>query len=229
MSNKYKNRPRGSQPDEQLIALRTLCPNVICPLTGDSPREYLFKYGTTYTLHLDHKIPFHILPRNDIDLLQVVSPNGHRHITNLQNGKTVLVEDEQEVCAHCKMNNYEYYKRTKLIVTFDTHHIDGNHFNTNPENEQRLCPNCHWATPSHSVNKTKDPFRSKLNDFLTMLHDQRSLTYMCNKLKVGSGMLKWYYYKIGLDLVFGRERITPPKYLRHLFPNKNADRFFNEP
>ncbi len=226
MSNKYKNRPRGSRPDEQLIAIRTLCPTVICPITGDSPREYLFKHGTTYTLQLDHKIPFHVLPRNDMELLQVASPNGHRHITNLQNEKTVLTEDEQEICVHCKLNNFEYYKRTKLIVTFETHHIDGNRFNTGFDNEERLCPNCHGATASHSVNKGKEPFRPKLNVFLRMLHENRSLGHMCNQLNVNAGMLKWYYYKIGLDLIFGRDKIPPPNYIRHLFPNKNADRFF---
>jgi hypothetical protein len=228
MSNKYKNRPRGSQPDEYLVALRTICPNVVCPITGDSPREHLFKHGTTYALHLDHKIPYHILKRNDKELLQVVSPNGHSHYTNLQRGKTTIEQKDMEVCSHCGMNNYEYYKLTKLVVTYDTHHIDGIRSNNAPNNKERLCPNCHWATSSHSVNKEKEPFRPKLRQFLQMLHDDRSLYYISRKLKTSTSMLKWYYYKIGLDLHFGRSKISPPKCIRHLFPNQNADRFFTD-
>lgn len=220
-------RERGSRPDEQLYAIRLHSPNVICKLTGDSPREHLFKYGTTYSLQLNHKIPYHILPAMYFDRLEVLSPNGHQHITNIQRNITEIKFEDAEICECCKLNNYEYYIRTKLVVTFHTHHIDGNRKNNTPNNKQRLCPNCHYATDSHSVNKDKDPFRNKWPQFLEHLHDRRSVGFMTRKLNVSKGHLQWNFYKTGLDLHFGRDILEPPKIIRHLFDNDNAHKFFN--
>ena len=138
-----KKRVRGSRPDQQLLAIRTHSPNVVCQLTGDSPREYLFKNGTTYSLQQDHIIQYKIVPMWQLDGVKILSPNGHQHITNLENGKREIIVDEFEVCEICKMNNYEYYRRTKLIVTFHTHHIDGNRSNNKISNLVCWCKKCH--------------------------------------------------------------------------------------
>ncbi len=222
-----KKRVRGSRPDQQLLAVRTHSPKVICHLTGDSPREYLFKYGTTYSLQQDHIIQYKFVPKWELDGVTILSPNGHQHMTNLEYNKTELKFDDTEICEICKMNNYDYYRRTKLVVTFHTHHVDGNRKNNDVNNKQRLCPNCHYATDSHSVNKNKNPFRNKWSKFLEYLHDRRSVGFMTRKLNTNKSNLQWNFYKIGLDLHFGRDILEPPKIIRHLFENEEASKFFN--
>ncbi len=221
-----KKRIRGSRPDEQLLFIRTHSPKVVCDLTGDSPREYLFKFGTTYSLQLNHIIPYNILPKSDINGVQIISPNGHQHITNQQNGKSSITPEQAETCKFCGLDTYEYYRRTRLVVTLHTHHIDANRKNNKEENKIRYCPNCHYATDSHSVNKNKEPFRNKWSQFLEYLHQYRSIGFMEQKLNTTKTHLQWYFYKTGLDLYFGRSIIEPPKVIRHLFENNNSFKFF---
>ena len=235
-TNKYKNRPRGSQPEEQLLAIRTNSPTVACQLTGDSPMEYLFRYETTYSLQLSHSksLPFAMLKTiphpNRPDFVEILSPNAHRHITNTTELKIPIIEitkNTAEVCAFCNLNNYKYYRDTGFVVTFDTHHLDGNRSNNVPSNLSRYCPNCHLATDSHSVNKNKSSFRPKWKTFLNYLDNNLSWDYISLKLKVSKSELQYNFYKIGLDLHYGMI-IPPPRYIVHLFPNQNSTKFFRE-
>jgi hypothetical protein len=221
-----KKRERGSRPDEQLLAIRTLSPNVVCQLTGDSPRGFLFIHGTTYALQQNHKIPYKLLQKWDLNGIEILSPNGHQHITNIQNNKLVITPEEAEVCQFCGLNTFTYYTRTKLVVTLQTHHIDGNRKNNSSTNKIRYCPNCHYATDSHSVNKNKEPFRNKWTQFLQYLHERRSIGFMERKLNTSKGHLQWNFYKTGLDLSFGRSIIEPPDNILHLFENDKASDFF---
>jgi len=47
-------------------------------------------------------------------------------------------------CIKCGFNLYDI-----ILGPYDLHHIDGNHYNKNFENEEILCRNCHYMTPNH--------------------------------------------------------------------------------
>lgn len=223
-----KKRVRGSRRDEHLRVIREHAPDMKCSITADSPVEYLLKYGRTYSLQAGHIIPYKLLPKTDRNSYRVYSPNGHTHFTNIEmRNKTQILKEEAETCPICGMNNYLYFKRTGFVITFETHHVDSNRKNNNPENLQRMCPNCHAATDTHSFPGGMS-FRAKMDDFLQMLSDGCSLDYISNKIGFPKGFLKERYYQFGLDLIFGREKISPPSIIRDLFPNNKANEFFIE-
>ena len=221
-------RVRGSRRDEQLRVIREHAPDMKCTITSDSPVEYLLKNGRTYSLQAGHMIPYKYLPKSQLDSYKVYSPNGHTHFTNVElRNITEIKMEEAETCPICSMNNYNYFKRTGLVVTFETHHIDGNRKNNAAENKQRMCPNCHAATDTHSL-PGGESFRSKMDDFLQMLQSGYSLDYMSNKLGFDKSFLRDRYYQFGLDLIFGRDKISPPSILLDLFPNHKSTEFFTE-
>lgn len=61
--------------------------------------------------------------------------------------KVGLKNNECEICGITEWNN--------MPITFQLHHIDGNHYNNELNNLQVLCPNCHSQTDTFSGNSSK--------------------------------------------------------------------------
>ena len=71
----------------------------------------------------------------------------------VDNLKKAYIERVLDGDAHCEICGLKTWRNKEL--TFQIHHIDGNHKNHTKSNLQLLCPNCHSQTDTFSNRKRK--------------------------------------------------------------------------
>jgi hypothetical protein len=225
-------RVRGSQPSEILMGIYEKGSVFKCPITGDDPAEYFMKYHDIWIpRRMHHPIPFHKLVKmgvkdpNSLSHVMFGSPNGHNMLDNYLNGIDVMDKSEAETCTVCKINSWEVFQQHKKVLRMENHHEDSK-FAT-----YKLCPMCHAATDSHSVNEGKVPFPSK--EFAKLIIDDNILNLntlhsILKKIapKLNKNAIQYKFYGIGLHRFFDNTLIPPPDIIRKYFPNKNYSKFF---
>jgi hypothetical protein len=141
------------------------------------------------------------------------------------NGIVTMDVTDVQTCHVCKINTWDMFKKHKKVLKLESHHED-NAFTT-----WDLCPTCHAATETHSVNDDKVPFPAK--EFAELLLDKRIVdittihrTLKKNSPKLNKQAIQYKFYGMGLHRFFDNKLIAVPPVIKKYFPNKNFDKFF---
>lgn len=229
---KRRGRVRGSRPDEILFGIYEKGAVFKCPITGEDPAEYFMKYRNIWIpRRMHHPIPHHILKNMNVEnpnALQYVifgSPNGHNMLDNYMNGMITMEAKDSQTCCVCKINTWSMFKTHKKVLRLESHHEDSM-FTT-----WDLCPTCHAATETHSVNDEKVPFPAK--EFAELLLDKKVFDLSSihrflkkNSPKIQKQAIQYKFYGMGLHRFIDNTLMPVPDIIKKYFPNKNFDKFF---
>jgi hypothetical protein len=213
---------RGSHQHEALPVIRLLTPDVTCQMTGDSPLDHFYKTGRIYSLRIIKRQEFRheeILSHdyiNNLDKLLVVSPNGESYYKNYIKNDFFVRREETKTCQWCLFDNKSHSLTTRHKITM-----------TEKEG-QSFCPNCLYGDEKISVNKNKISFRPKFGKFLECLNTPASEKFIAKKLGETTEDVRFWFYKTGLDRIYGTSRIAPPGCIKNIInKNDNSKLFFS--
>ncbi len=108
-----------------------------CLVCGIRTTSYVHKYCSR-ECHIQHK---KIIRNKSIESGEIVGA---------KNMKNYLLEKHGNIC----LNSDCLWDFTKISITVELEHTDGNYRNTSLDNCTLLCPNCHSLTPTYK-NKNK--------------------------------------------------------------------------
>jgi hypothetical protein len=227
-----QGRIRGSRPDEILRGIYEKGAVFKCPITDEDPAKYFMQHREIWIpRRMHHPIPYSQLVKmgvkdpNSVQYVMFGSPNGHNMLDNYMNGIVTMNKSDVQICKICKLNTWDMFEKHKKVLKLESHHEDCM-FTT-----WDLCPTCHAATESHSVNDGKVPFPAK--EFAELILDKNiiDLTSLHNTLKkyspkIQKNTIQYKFYGMGLHRFFDTKLMPVPFILRKYFPNKNFDKFF---
>jgi len=241
---------RGGQPVELIKALYLKQNGSFKDnRTAEDPGEFFMEHGLLYSMvrtftpksiiewmEFDPSLTEEEI-KADPNKYDMVSPNHRGWI--LDGRPSSMDASEQEICSHCLMNTWEFFKLTGMAIKLENHHNGRNKFMT-----VKVCATCHAATPDHAVNDDKQVFDSR---FLKKLLDDQQrysgnqiLKIMSGKLFVPGQDYKIFkrnpkltmytlqnkFYGAGLHRYYGY-RFPVPGYLKQFFVPNTAKDVFN--
>jgi Zn finger protein HypA/HybF involved in hydrogenase expression len=112
---------------------------------GLDTSHFVYRYAKTH--NGKHRFK-HLNSKTDD---QIFSEGVRIKVENLKREYIIRILNGQARCQLCGITEWQ-----GKTLTFQLHHIDGNHLNHSLSNLQLLCPNCHSQTDNYSNKKRKE-------------------------------------------------------------------------